>query len=58
MTEVPHAGRHHHHATLVGGGNDFTIAHATARLDNATGAHIDHHIEAIAEGKEGVAGHR
>ena len=33
MPEMPHAGQHHGHAALVGGGNHFVIADAAAGLD-------------------------
>jgi hypothetical protein len=56
MTEVPYAGRHHHHAAFVCGGNHFSVAHAATGLDDAAGADIDDHIEAVTEGEKGIAG--
>ena len=57
MAEVAHATEHHGYTTLVGGVNDFVVAHGATGLDNAGGACIDHHIEAVAEGEERVARH-
>ncbi len=57
MAEVAHAGEHHGHAALVGGVNDFLVAHGAARLGDAGSACIDHHVQAVAEGEEGIAGH-
>ena len=34
VPEVPHAGEHHRHAVLVGGGDDFLVAHRAAGLDH------------------------
>jgi hypothetical protein len=34
MAEVPHAGEHHRHAVLVGGGDDLLVAHRAAGLDD------------------------
>ena len=57
MAEVAHAAEHHGHAALVGGVNHFLVAHRAAGLDDAGGACIHHHVEAVAEGEEGVARH-
>jgi hypothetical protein len=57
MAEVPHAGEHHRHAALVGGGDDLLVAHRAAGLDHAGRACVDHHVQAVAEREEGVAGH-
>ena len=57
MPEVPHAGEHHGDAMLVGGGDDFVVAHGTARLDYRRDAGGGGVVEAVAEREEGVAGH-
>ena len=56
MPKVPHAGIDHGYAKLIGGARHFVVAHAAARLDDAGGARIDHHIEPITKREEGVAG--
>ena len=58
MAEVAHAGEHHGDASLVGSVNHFLVAHGAAGLDHAGGAGIHHHIEAVTEREECVAGHR
>ena len=56
MAEVAHAGEHHGHAALVGGVDHFLVAHRAAGLGHAGCARIDHHVQAVAEGEEGIAG--
>ena len=56
MPEMPHAGEHHGDAALVGCPDDFVVAHAAAGLDDGARARVDHHIEPVAERKEGVRG--
>jgi hypothetical protein len=58
MPEVPHPGEHHRDAALVGGGDDLVVAHRAAGLDDAGGAFVDDHVQAVAEREEGVAGDR
>ena len=41
---------------LVGGAHHFVVAHAAAGLDDAGGARINHHVQAIAKRKKRVAG--
>ena len=43
-------------AVLVGGGDDFLVAHRAAGLDHGRGAGLGHHVEAVAEGEEGIGG--
>src|SRR5438874_13691640 len=55
VPEVANAGQHHRDAALVGGGDDFVVAHAAAGLDHAGGAGIADDVEPIAKREEGVA---
>ena len=55
VTEVAHPGKHHRHATLVGSSNHLIVAHRAARLDDAGGTGIDHHVQTIAKRKERIA---
>lgn len=57
MPEMPHAGINHRHAALVGRINHFLIPDAAARLDDAGGTGVHHHIQPVAKRKERVAGH-
>ena len=57
MPEVPYTCEHHHHAPLIRRINHFLITHRAARLNDAGGACINHHIQAIAEGEKCVAGY-
>jgi hypothetical protein len=58
VAEVAEAGEYHGQVLLVGGGNDFGIAHRAAGLDHRGSAGLGQHVEAIAEGEEGVrSGH-
>ena len=41
MPEVAHAGEDHGNAMFVGGGDDFIIAHRTARLNDCRCAGCD-----------------
>jgi hypothetical protein len=53
MTE---AGEHHGDALLVGGGDHLGVAHGAAGLDDRGGAGLGQHVEAVAEGEEGIRG--
>lgn len=57
VTEVPHTREHHGHTAFIGSSNYFGIAHRAARLNDAIGASVYHHIQAIAEREERIAGH-
>jgi hypothetical protein len=48
------AGEYHGQVLLVGGGDHFRIAHRAAGLDHRRGAGLGQHVEAVAEGEEGV----
>ena len=54
MAEMAHAGEHHGNAVLIGSGNHFFITHGAARVDNRLNALLGNHINAVAEGEEGV----
>jgi hypothetical protein len=56
MPEVPHARKHHGEAMFVGRGDDFLVAHRTARLDDGGRARLDRRQQAVGEGEEGVGG--
>jgi hypothetical protein len=56
VTEVACAGEDHCDAMLIGGGNDFLIAHAATRLNCAGRACSNNDIEAIPKWEKGVAG--
>src|ERR1035437_2848941 len=56
MPEVPHSGEDHGHAQLIGGGDDFFVAHGASGLDNGGGASGGYGFEAVGEGEEGVGG--
>jgi hypothetical protein len=58
VPEVAHAREHHGHAALVGGGDDLVVAHRAAGLGHAGGTCVHHHVKAVAEREEGVAGDR
>src|SRR5690606_31050927 len=57
MPEVAVAGEHHGQAAFVGGGDDFVVAHAATRLDDAGCAGVGHNVETVTEGEEGVGSH-
>src|SRR6185437_1814176 len=57
MSEMAHAGEHHRHVVLVGGGDHLGIAHRTTRLDHRADAGGRGRVDAVAEREEGVAGH-
>ena len=54
MPKMPEAGEHHGQILLVRSGNDFGIAHRAAGLDHRRGAGLGQHVEAVAEGEEGI----
>ena len=56
MTEVTHTREHHRHAALIRCVDDFLVAHGAAGLGHARCARVHHHVEAVAEGEESVAG--
>ena len=56
MTEVAGAGEHHGDPALVGRVDHFLVAHRAARLDDAGGAGVADHVQAVAEREERVAG--
>ncbi len=49
MPEMPGAGIHHHHATLIHRINHFLIAHRATGMDDAASTSIDNDIEAVTE---------
>src|SRR5260370_507665 len=57
MPEMPDAGEHHGDAVIVGGLDDFIVAHRTAGLDHRGGAGFDRDQKSIGERKERVRGH-
>src|ERR1700687_3151454 len=54
VAKVPHAGKHHRQTALVGRGDDFGIAHASAGLDDRDRAGVRDDIEAVTKRKERV----
>ena len=54
MPKVPYAGVDHRHTTFISRSHHFVVAHAAARLDDARGAGINHHIEPITKREESV----
>jgi hypothetical protein len=56
VTEVAYAGEDHRNTMLIGGGDDFLIAHTASRLNRAACTCRNHDIQAIPKRKEGVAG--
>ena len=52
MSKVANASGYHHQTKLIGRGNHFIIAHATARVDHAARACFGEHVNAIAEWKK------
>src|SRR5436190_4141923 len=54
MPEMPDAGEHHGDAVIVGGLDDFVVAHRTAGLDHRGGAGFDRNQQAIGERQERV----
>ena len=52
MPEVAHAGEHHRHAALVGGGDHLLVAHRAARLDHRRGAGLGAASRPSAKGKK------
>src|SRR5690606_20415092 len=58
VTEMASAGVDHGQAAFVGGRDDFVVAYAAARLDDAGGAGVGHDVQAVAKWKERVGGDR
>ncbi len=58
MTEVPHPGRDHGDAGLVGGRDHLGVAHRAARLDDGGGAGLDDLLDPVLEREEGVGADR
>jgi hypothetical protein len=56
VPEVPDPGIRHNDALLIRGINDFLITHRPTRLNNASRTGRHHHIQPIAERKEGIRG--
>src|SRR6202158_3971865 len=54
VAKVPHAGKHHRQTALVGRGDDFSIAHAAAGLDDRDRAGVRDDIEAVPKREERV----
>ena len=54
VAKMPDAGKHHRHAALIGRGDDFSIAHAAAGLDDRDRAVVRDDIETVAKRKERV----
>src|SRR5690554_3023356 len=54
---MAHAGEHHGHAVLVGGGDHFRIAHGTAGLDYRADAGRMSLVDTVAERKERIRSH-
>ena len=48
---MAHAGEHHGNTVLVGGIDDFLVAHRAARLDHGGDADLGRLVEAVAERK-------
>ena len=57
MTEVAHAGKHHRHTVLVGGGNYFGVAHRATWLDDRGNACSSGGVDPVAEREEGIRCH-
>ena len=54
VAEMPPPGEHHRDAVLVGGRDDFRVAHRSAGLDDGGRARLRDRIETVAERKERV----
>ena len=58
VAEVAHAGEHHRHAVLVGGGDHLGVAHASRPAGSPRLMPCSaRHVEAVAEREERVRGH-
>ena len=55
--EQPHAGEGHHHAVLVGGGDDVVIPDGATRLGDVQRAGLAGPLHIVAEGEEGIGAH-
>src|SRR5262245_58636127 len=58
VPEVPHAGERHGHAMFVGGGDDFLVTLAAARLHDGLDAVLCGGVDAVPEGEECIRSHR
>src|SRR5690606_29192911 len=56
VAEMPETGEHHGDVVLVGCSDHLFVAHRAAGLDDRGGAGLGKHVEAVAEGEEGVRG--
>ena len=54
MTEMAHAGEGHGDAVFVGGGSDFLVAHAAARLDDRRSPGPGNDIYPVAEWEKSI----
>ena len=50
------AGEHHGDIVLVGGSDHLLVTHRATGLDHCGGAGLSQHVQAVAEGEEGVGG--
>ena len=57
VPEMPHAGKHHRHAVLIGGSDHLGIAHRPARLHHGSNTKLGSGVDAIAEREKGIGGH-
>ena len=55
MAEVAEAGKDHRHIALVGGGDDFGVAHGAARLNGAGRARVGRGDQSIGKWEKCVA---
>src|SRR5580658_10788923 len=57
MAEMAHAGKDHRHVVRIGGGDDFGVTLAAARLDDGADAVAGGHVEVIAKRQERIRCH-
>lgn len=58
MAEMADAGEDHRQPMFVRGGDDFGIAHRTARLDHRSNTGLGSCIDTVAKWEEGIRRHR
>ena len=58
VPEMTHAAKYHSHAALIGCIDHFLVAHGAAGLNDAGSTCVHHHVEAVTEREESVAGNR
>src|SRR5689334_14312886 len=56
VPEKPPPGEDHRDAVLVGSGDDLSVAHGAAGLDDGAHPGLRRRVYAVAEGEEGVGG--